>query len=507
MERKHLQLIQFAAAIFVTCLVIVSRTYFCYSFQLDEIDSSVGTKIASYRHSPTLKVRLNFSDSVCKANVSAQGQNACRSTVAKSICDAYFNEYLGQIQDIQTHWQDYRLNIHIIKKLRFQLHILQQVGRKPSKIDNSIHVCETGFKSGESSLLWLLFDNRVHVTAFGNVGDNSRARYLKERFQERFQIVLGSSSTAIYHFRKSHPDFRCDLILIEGAHDISAAASQLSNAIAMSYSREDHRAEKQSHIVLDDANITVVKKVWEEAKAQNLLIEMQIGADVVALVSQVVQSFKFISIPREHNKVYGAASNLVYGIVDQMKAGSIRSSFLNLGESFSYPIYMNNKVLSMCIKVEESLESLNAQAYTFFERHHFEESSLVANSKLVATDIQRFIEGYPLRRNTIKRIEGCPNPEKEPKPLVETLPTFAVAAQFKDEAFTMKEWLDHYLDEGCSHFFLINNNSTDNYLSILEPYIQKGLVTLFSNPKRQQQINNLNRYVLPFAHLYKFFME
>ena len=80
--------------------------------------------------------------------------------------------------------------------------------------------------------------------------------------------------------------------------------------------------------------------------------------------------------------------------------------------------------------------------------------------------------------------------------------TFAVAAQFKNEASILKEWLDHYIDEGCSHFFLIDNNSTDDYLSILSPYISKGLVTLFSNPTPKPM--NLNQYVLPLATLYTF---
>ena len=54
------------------------------------------------------------------------------------------------------------------------------------------------------------------------------------------------------------------------------------------------------------------------------------------------------------------------------------------------------------------------------------------------------------------------------------------------------------------YFFLIDNNSTDDYLSILSPYISKGLVTLFSNPTPKTQILNLNQYVLPLATLYTF---
>lgn len=58
---------------------------------------------------------------------------------------------------------------------------------------------------------------------------------------------------------------------------------------------------------------------------------------------------------------------------------------------------------------------------------------------------------------------------------------------FKDEARYLREWLEYYLLIGVEHFYLYNNNSEDNYLDILQSYIDKGLVTLIEWPKKYAQ--------------------
>lgn len=64
----------------------------------------------------------------------------------------------------------------------------------------------------------------------------------------------------------------------------------------------------------------------------------------------------------------------------------------------------------------------------------------------------------------------------------------SICAIFKDEASILKEWIDYHLIVGAEHFYLYNNNSTDNFLTILKPYIRRGMVTLIDWPKQQAQI-------------------
>ena len=54
----------------------------------------------------------------------------------------------------------------------------------------------------------------------------------------------------------------------------------------------------------------------------------------------------------------------------------------------------------------------------------------------------------------------------------------AVVAIFKNEAPYFKEWLDYHLLAGVEHFYLYNNDSSDNYKEVLAPYVEKNLVTL-----------------------------
>jgi len=51
-------------------------------------------------------------------------------------------------------------------------------------------------------------------------------------------------------------------------------------------------------------------------------------------------------------------------------------------------------------------------------------------------------------------------------------------ANFRDEAPYLYEWIVYHLLVGVEHFYLYNHKSKDNYMEILQPFIDKGLVTL-----------------------------
>ena len=53
----------------------------------------------------------------------------------------------------------------------------------------------------------------------------------------------------------------------------------------------------------------------------------------------------------------------------------------------------------------------------------------------------------------------------------------AIAAILKNEGHYIKEWLDYHLLAGVDHFYLYDNDSTDNYAELVAPYVEAGLVT------------------------------
>ncbi len=60
--------------------------------------------------------------------------------------------------------------------------------------------------------------------------------------------------------------------------------------------------------------------------------------------------------------------------------------------------------------------------------------------------------------------------------------TLSVAAIFQKEARFLKEWVEYHVLVGVEHFYLYNNSSDDNYLEVLQPYIDWGIVELFDYP-------------------------
>ena len=58
---------------------------------------------------------------------------------------------------------------------------------------------------------------------------------------------------------------------------------------------------------------------------------------------------------------------------------------------------------------------------------------------------------------------------------------------FKNEAPFLKEWLDYHLTVGVDHFYLYNNNSDDDFMRVLKPYIDGNIVTLIEWPYEHSQ--------------------
>ena len=69
-------------------------------------------------------------------------------------------------------------------------------------------------------------------------------------------------------------------------------------------------------------------------------------------------------------------------------------------------------------------------------------------------------------------------PFKKPVPLANPRYKLAMCAIFRDEARFLKEWIEYYLMLGVEHFYLLNHMSKDNPEAVLQPYIERGLVTL-----------------------------
>lgn len=75
-----------------------------------------------------------------------------------------------------------------------------------------------------------------------------------------------------------------------------------------------------------------------------------------------------------------------------------------------------------------------------------------------------------------------------PRPRPKKKYYFSICAIFKDEAVFFKEWIEYHKLIGVDHIYLYNNFSEDNYMTILQPYISQGYVTLTDWPYMYSQI-------------------
>eukprot|EP01041_Mallomonas_annulata_P010318 gene10318-21535_t len=70
-----------------------------------------------------------------------------------------------------------------------------------------------------------------------------------------------------------------------------------------------------------------------------------------------------------------------------------------------------------------------------------------------------------------------------------TLIPYALRA-FKDEDLVIEEFLDHYIWQGVQHFYIIDNNSSDNTLLRLQQYNSTGMISYYFIPEQFSQVEN-----------------
>src|SRR4029079_3561543 len=76
----------------------------------------------------------------------------------------------------------------------------------------------------------------------------------------------------------------------------------------------------------------------------------------------------------------------------------------------------------------------------------------------------------------------------------------SVGCMFKNEADNLDEWLRHYIHHGVEHFYMINDQSTDHFIDVLRPFIDKNIVTLFDSSfpyYKGRQRDLYNTFILP----------
>ena len=88
-----------------------------------------------------------------------------------------------------------------------------------------------------------------------------------------------------------------------------------------------------------------------------------------------------------------------------------------------------------------------------------------------------------------------------------TMYNLVIVSMFKNEGMILKEWLDHHINAGVQHFYLIDNGSTDNYAAVLSPYQDTGTVTLVIDPSRYTEDQSIASAIPLYDHAKKSFVQ
>ena len=74
----------------------------------------------------------------------------------------------------------------------------------------------------------------------------------------------------------------------------------------------------------------------------------------------------------------------------------------------------------------------------------------------------------------------------------------------KNEATYIKEWLDFHIKQGVSKFIIYDNESTDNFREVLQPYIASGVVIYHTISNKARQIDAYNIALNTYRNQFKY---
>lgn len=103
------------------------------------------------------------------------------------------------------------------------------------------------------------------------------------------------------------------------------------------------------------------------------------------------------------------------------------------------------------------------------------------------------LQHYVRAKLLLKKAYTHPNQLKLATTLKNPKYYLALVAIFQNEARFLKEWIEFYRLIGVEHFYLYNNLSNDNYLEVLKPYIERGIVDLKDINLRATNLKEWNK--------------
>ena len=150
-------------------------------------------------------------------------------------------------------------------------------------------------------------------------------------------------------------------------------------------------------------------------------------------------------------------------------AEKIQGIVISIGEKLEKSFgYSGSSVIAF---LEESCEAI----YKFSKEADYDEKMLIAALAGIRTVIEDSVEICHCR--------------------------LSIAAILKNETRYIEEWIAYHRIVGVDHFYLYDNESTDDFFNTIKSYIDDGVVTYTSYPGNEVQLAAYNDAIKNYGHL------
>jgi hypothetical protein len=165
----------------------------------------------------------------------------CMSNLTQDI---YFAEYLNENVD-PLHELHEKLDSYI--NASFGGNVEGHSGNSMMNLERKVYrfiakqypcvksICEIGFNAGHSTLAWLSSNPNATVTMFDlwqHEYSPKGEEFIRSQTiltPDRMKIIKGSSLDTVKQFHRDNPQFKCNVISIDGGHDYKIAVQDVEN--------------------------------------------------------------------------------------------------------------------------------------------------------------------------------------------------------------------------------------------------------------------------------------
>jgi hypothetical protein len=126
------------------------------------------------------------------------------------------------------------------------------------KIDSNKNILEIGFNAGHSALLFLLAHPTSKLHCFDTCEHpytKSCYNYLSDSFPGRLTLIEGRSSDQLTQYKASHPDLMCEVVHIDGDHELSNANGDFFRCLSFT--------QFKNILIFNDVHLPELKMLWD----------------------------------------------------------------------------------------------------------------------------------------------------------------------------------------------------------------------------------------------------